>query len=256
MSGEHRVSVTAMPMSDPCATREARLKRPVVFQRGDPSPGGFRTDVSGGFRRAITLNTLTVNALCVTHNGELSSVDDEAGRFTRALQSFCEIAAARTNPLLGYTRKEYPVDGKLLERWFLKSAITNVVGERKNIPIGSIDGEANTPSNLLVEMAFGRRELAGNIGLYRVVCDTLDPVGEDSFGFLPWVWGDDQKYVGGCYAVYQGMRFVVNFEPRAPMTREIWARLAAMPFWHNTRLERPFLGLELAPANIAIPFRW
>src|ERR1700753_2225285 len=125
---ERRISVAAWP-STFGATRDEKERHKIVFQRGNVGLNGTRQiDVPGGFDRRLTLRNFTIKALCDVHNPELTNVDQESGRLTAAIHDFHTTwRQNRSIPGLPCARKAFAIDGFLLERWFLKTAITNTL---------------------------------------------------------------------------------------------------------------------------------
>lgn len=252
MTGEHLVSVAAWPHDDPGATREDRERKPIVYQRGDLDERGLPNwAVPGGFDRKLTVKNLVVKCLCDSHNGRLSPTDDTAGTLADGIRDFLTLMKRRANPYLKYAPREFPVDGHLLERWFMKTAISMTV--RDGFPIGGPDAEINTPTLELVEMAYGLRPVSGNIGLWGG--DTIDSLDEqDGVGFLPWrrKVGEKNFVAGGMFS-FRGWRFVVSLDRGFPALEPF---IRTIPGWKDTRLLRPFGGVNAVFQKVAVRVRW
>lgn len=253
-SGEHRISVAAWPDG---SSRDEKLRKPITFLQGTlTSNGHLDTSVPGGFRREITLNTLTTNVLCTHHNSELTQTDVAAGQLSTAIRELMDTwKTKRWVNGLRYARKVFTVDGPAIERWFIKTAIANVA--KLGHPIGGFDAEPGTPTDLLVDIAFDRAPVVGNIGLWGA--GTLDEgIDEsDNFGLMPWDWFDhanpSRRYIAGCLVFYRGFRFLVNLDTTiAPPIDQ----LRGQPGWQNTQLVRPFQGVNAPQPNLAIEFHW
>jgi hypothetical protein len=253
ITGEHRVSVAAWP-SEPGCTRATKERRPILFLRGNIDPfGGVDTCAPGGFERQLTLKNLVVNALCDKHNPDLTEVDSASGPLTRAIRDFYETwKIKRSIEGLRYTPLAFRANGPLLERWMIKSAIVNFVGEK--VPIGSFDAEPGTPTDELVDMAFGRMVVCGHVGLWGagVIGTFTDET--DGYGFLPWYREHPAaRYIGGCLVVYRGLRFAINLDRNCPLLPE---RLARIRGWHGCKFVRPIRAVEAAGPNLRIEIEW
>jgi hypothetical protein len=85
--------------------------------------------------------------------------------------------------------KSFSVDGRLLERWFLKTLI-NIAWNGVRV-IGPGEHDAGTPSLDLVEAAFGRRDLPEPSGLYLSATVGEDMVLEDRVRIIPKAEGNN-----------------------------------------------------------------
>jgi hypothetical protein len=105
---------------------------------------------------------------------------------------------------------EYPIDGYLLERWFLKTMVNLEVVGKQEIAIGQGASEPGRPSMGLVEIAFGRKRFEGRAGLYCLgqVGDTVD-LGEH-LRYVPWIQDSDRAstLIGGEFWFY-GIGFLL-----------------------------------------------
>jgi hypothetical protein len=160
LSREHLVSNVAWPGKD----RASRDKHPITSQAGIYRAGTIDTSVPGGYLRQQTVAGLTKKVLCTHHNSALSSCDDAAGELTRALDLFWKACLGRPYASLSYTDRTYTVDGLRLQRWFMKTAITFAVDGRD--PIGGSDAEVGSPTDELVDVAFGHKPAFGHMGLW------------------------------------------------------------------------------------------
>ena len=255
LSNEHRVSVAAWTTEDPGATRAEKERHAVYHRQGPIGRDGFsHIKAPGGFERTFTLKNLCIKALCTTHNTALSPLDTAAGQLTEAMVQFDAAAKRRNNPLLSWARKEISVNGPLLERWFLKTAITNCVEWR--LPIGAADVEPGAPIPELVEMAFGLRSVELPFGLWGAnPSDGRLDFEANSFAFCPWLedQGTSEEYVGGCLAKFRGLRFAIGLDRKhAPDGRKI----CTVKGWAQTVMQRPFKGLIWPGPNVALTFQW
>jgi hypothetical protein len=128
LTKEHTPSLAFWLAEHPKANRKARKRAPIRRQGYGVEPGD------------VTANDLFDLHLCQGHNNATSELDEEAGRFSRALASFVRISVEReANPGVRWTHAQFAVDGPLVERWFMKMAINGVASQ--NQPIGHPDAE-------------------------------------------------------------------------------------------------------------------
>lgn len=104
--------------------------------------------------KTVSLASLTSKILCEYHNNLLSPVDSEA---IRAYNIFRNIWSSNFGSEIKPETKNivYQINGNLLERWFLKTAI-NVLYS---------DWGLDKPPIELIEIAFGIKKFPQNVGL-------------------------------------------------------------------------------------------
>jgi hypothetical protein len=136
------------------------------------------------------------NMLCTTHNSALSPTDNSALKTLKAFSDFTRVAVRRLHTLEQPSEPIfYDVDGRLFERWMLKTVV-NLVYEN------AIGGEAWRPRESLVDLAFGRSEFFDHAGLHWaphekqpvrsgrsriIVRIVLDRLGRDVLGGRLWI---------------------------------------------------------------------
>lgn len=125
--------------------------------------------------KRISVSSFSSKILCEHHNNLLSSVDAEA---IHAYNVFRKLWLAIQNPKSILTNEViyYEIDGYLLERWFLKTAINILYS----------DCGLDKPPIEFIELAFGLKRFPENIGLY--MADSLrQPIYEfdDGIKFTP-----------------------------------------------------------------------
>lgn len=210
-----------------------------------------------GFDRTLTVNTLKAKVLCETHNNRLWRTDDEAGILTDAVAGFWELWHKRWIPGLRYNRREFHIDGPMLERWFIKTLLANTV--KDGLPIGSIDAEPGTPSDELVDIAYGFARPSGHIGLYGAgaVSTKFNEQNEYPFAFMPWHWFEKTDpgriYVAGALCSYRGLQFVLNLDRNIPPPV---SALQCQPGWAGIGLLHPLKKLQAPEQGLYICFDW
>lgn len=104
-----------------------------------------------GQEKCVGINSLTRKILCAHHNNSLSKADKTA---VNAIQAF--------HSGIGINE----IDGILLERWLIKTAINLTIGSSLHIGVGMKDSNYGRPSPYLLAVAFGELPLAHKMGAY------------------------------------------------------------------------------------------
>ena len=158
--------------------------------------------------KTIGLSSLTRKILCTHHNSTLSPVDDAAIEAFNAFRESVRLTDIREKMKeMRWTVVHLPVDGDLLERWFLKTLINLTVGGKEKIgPKSSTPGE---PSSDLVEIAFGHRKFVPNAGLHnsQEVGETVNS--EDRVTIAPFFDRQNEYVFGGTF-YFRGFRFLLH----------------------------------------------
>jgi hypothetical protein len=111
----------------------------------------------------------------------------------------------------------YSLDGKALERWFLKTLI-NLCCDRGH-PIGRMSTIAGRPSEQLVRIAYGISSFESRAGLYFVVKTGMRIDSSDTVGFSPLI--KNGAHIEGGLFSFRGLRFLLFLEldgPPSPLT--------------------------------------
>lgn len=119
---------------------------------------------AAGIPRVIGRNRLRRRILCRRHNSLLSPVDNEGGRAFRSIGDL-DTWLARSRRTGLQQRREYTVQGPLLERWFLKTTVNLFVVSR-NARTWFDGAQADTPPTEIVRAVFGTDRLRHPVGLY------------------------------------------------------------------------------------------
>jgi hypothetical protein len=243
ISAEHVLSVSVWESAGPQDNRAGRINRSVTVTSG-PS----HALASGVY----LVNDLTDLILCTHHNNSSSPVDQEAGNLRRALLSYDDTVKERqSNPgitRIGWYPRTYTVNGPLIERWFMKTAINGGLGF--GLPLGGVTAPPGKPTRELCEMVWGRRPVQAPLGLFAVtgVGDTFNF--SERFEFI--YWDVNSEYIGGCLFRFRGLRFAMNFGPK-PIPKDFTNGLHD---WHGLepmRLTRIQSRPKLA---VALDFSW
>lgn len=250
-SEEHLISVAVWGSVGKKDNRAGRRNRKIKVQAplDRPLPSGlYRVD------------DVTDKILCSHHNSTSSPLDQCAGQFRDAIDRWQSTREGRQRSMRSnrwLQRKlfkkhpvEYDVDGRLLERWFIKIAINNAV--RLGLPIGDPAAPVNRPTLELCEVVFGRKHPPGHIGLYGVAAeDDLFTMGE-KFSLLYWQ-DINATHIAGALMRFRGNRFAINL-----VDRPIQPGFAnSVPEWAGMTFIRPFHQLLSGDGvETSIRFRW
>jgi hypothetical protein len=168
--------------------------------------------VSGGpwgeTPRDIGVSSMTAKVLCRSHNSALSSVDAAGAAAFATLGKATELTERRrVLPSHQWIPWWFGIDGPLLERWFLKTAI-NVCLVLREEPEWELDATTGTPPATLARLAFGREEFERPMGLYMSarVGDDVDPVE----GVVTEPLWTESRRIAAMSFTFRGFRFVLN----------------------------------------------
>lgn len=120
--------------------------------------------------KTVGVPSLTAKILCRRHNSSLSDVDAAGARAFKTLRKAALLQDQRSKrqPRKRWKVIPFLIDGSLLERWFLKTAInlgaSNSTSGKWRLSGGSLDD----PPLSLIEAALGIKSLQAPLGLYAV----------------------------------------------------------------------------------------
>ncbi len=112
----------------------------------------------------------------------------------------------------------------MLERWFIKTAITNAI--KFGMPIGSPEAPRGKPSRELVDIAFGLRPVTRPMGLCAIqwVNNSFDFGEEFNFAY----WDRNSTHISGCLVRFRKLLFAVKLETH-DTPDDVFQRLLAQP---------------------------
>ena len=167
--------------------------------------------------KTVGISSLTAKILCKSHNSALSPVDI-AGKATsdvldEARNLFNE--RCRRQPKAWDMTQLY-IDGLMLERWFLKTAI-NVANWRSTSDLWQIDSAPfDRPGERLVRLAFGLDKFVSPMGLYFATSKGEEFAFADALGVAPH--RDAANRVIGFLLEFWSLRFVLWLSDDVPPT--------------------------------------
>ena len=134
-----------------------------LFASGKVTVSGFPW--CKGQLKTIGVSNLTRWILCKHHNNRLSDLDSAMLTFFDAVRESARLNKLRTKLRQNaWSPLRLTVDGRLLERWFLKTLIN--INYEGGLKFGD-DGETpGIPTKEIVEIAFGHRTFSEHAGLY------------------------------------------------------------------------------------------
>src|ERR1700733_9124119 len=149
--------------------------------------------------KEVGLNSLVRNVLCKDHNSRLSPLDEAVIGLFQALRDCMRLSNVRCAlPPRRWTRTNFDVDGRKLERWCLKTLITLSIGGP--MPLGPKSKNPSTPHEDLVALCYNRLQLTPPAGLY-VSYEPGDNVTlEDRVMIIP-INRDDNYLVGARFSL-------------------------------------------------------
>ena len=192
----------------------------------------------------IGLASASSKILCKTHNERLSTLDNEAIRtFDCIRQIFLLQAKQKALSPRIWKVQTWKVNGRLLERWFLKTLINLVQVQSQTM--NWQDGTGRLPTPDVVQACFGLRPITSPRGLYAAaaVGHTVDS--HDYVSFAPILDTLNSALAGGAFE-FRGLRFVFSWTDRnlEPFIRHLGE--VALPFagWRDAALLHPFRGMN------------
>lgn len=241
LTREHIISVAAIQHPDPKASRaqkEQRVLRHTYVQ-------GPR----GSWTREVAVADLVGRMLCERHNRGSSELDIAGGALSDAIRYFVEAARDREYSRLRWAMKMHELDGPLVERWLMKTAINMTVGYRERRRVGSGDAEPNRPSRELAEMVFGHRPVVEPYGIWFVTRTDDQLVADQSFSTQPWVKGD---VLGGTLFSICGFQFAVSLSDDEPP----WDLLSKITGWRQYRSVRHLREFRQERYGVGVRLQW
>jgi hypothetical protein len=161
----------------------------------------------------IGISSLTRKILCERHNNALSPLDDSAGHAFETLRQMTQLGNVRSRlkPKF-WSVNTFTVDGRMLERWFLKTLINLTI--EGDYPIGRDALVAGHPSERLVRIAFSLSSFQGRAGLYFIARVGMKMSLEDKVQFVALV--KNGHHIEGGLFTFRGLFVLLFLEPDGP----------------------------------------
>ncbi len=161
--------------------------------------------------KQLGLAGLGRHILCRRHNSLLSPLDSEAVKLMQALKYAVELRDLRSK----YKAQRWSVhrkfiDGKILEKWFLKTLINLSYDESEKYVV---------PLNKLASICYGHSFFERPMGLYMTASKGDKITIDETFSMAP-IWKNNSILVGGNFE-YAGFKFVLAMEDIGPYIKEM-----------------------------------
>lgn len=152
------------------------------------------------------------NILCAAHNSQLSPVDTGGVVAMHAMYRMFELARTRSVQIVKNSEPEHlHVNGLMLERWLLKTAIN--VSFRGRYFIGSMGEKRGIPPPYLVEVVYGEPSFSHYMGLYTLALDGSYTCSNDNISLAPLIKDD---CIGAFYFSIYSFDFVLSITASPP----------------------------------------
>lgn len=189
MSKEHMVSKGLFK-------EDSRYKKGVITMYGLPwcenSP------------KEIGISSAQSKILCGYHNNVLSPLDSEAVKTFSIFRDIWDIIQHAKGRKINVKREiKHEINGVLLERWFLKTAIDILY-------VGLL--KVDKPPRELVEIAYGIKKFPNGVGLCiagKIGGQRIDS--DDDLKFVPIIKNEDELVM--CIFEFRGWKFVLPLIP-------------------------------------------
>ena len=236
LTEEHLVSVAVWEPLDGKDNRDGKLAKEVTVRMGAGDPPTTKP-----------IADLTAKVLCRRHNNSTHKLDEASGNFRRALSRY-NLALNTRDKSRNWLAQRDTVHGPFVDRWFLKTAITNAVKFKQ--PIGSPDAAPGSPTRELVEMVYGVRPIQRPIGFAAVqwVNNTIN-YGKEEFSFV--YYDRNGTHLAGCIVAFRTLTFAVKLETY-DMPEHLFQRLFNQP---EAAVLQPFRGLN-SDVNAFVHINW
>jgi hypothetical protein len=204
--------------------------------------------------KEIGLAALTKKNLCTKHNSDLSGVDNAGISSMNVLREATELTNLRIKYKITRPRiKRFQIDGRALERWFLKTFIN--IAFKQAYPIGRDSAQPWIPSCDLVEIAFGQKQFEPKAGLY-FLGEPGEQI-ESKEGLRAMTFTNETDALVGAMFYFWGFRFFLYLDQDGPGERFHSIRSTgwsgrSQPMYHLKDI-RATLG---KPLSHVIEIRW
>lgn len=195
--------------------------------------------------KTIGLASAASKILCKTHNEALSDLDAEAIRTFDCLRELQRLRSVQERlPPRIWRVRESRLDGRLLERWFLKTLVNlvQVQGQEVSWPDGTAP---RVPTVDVVGACFGLVPIKSPRGLHAAAAVGHLVDSRDYVSFAPIIDTSIRALAGGAFE-FRGLRFVFAWTER-PLEGYInlLAHLnPAYAGWRGAKLLHPFRGMN------------
>jgi len=162
-----------------------------------------------GQTRRIPLATAGSKILCTRHNELLADLDATAKTASETFREVNRLQRFRVDHRIRPTRvARYKIDGSLIERWFLKTAINLAILYGQGLSWGLDGSPIDAPPPEFVSAAFGIGRLRNHMGLSVASAKGSSLYSSETVGFVPVV--NSEKVLLACLFEFWGFPFVLS----------------------------------------------
>jgi hypothetical protein len=207
----------------------------------------------GDTPKKIGIANITAKILCERHNSALSPVDAAGASAFQTLTRSIELVHARRFVGGPWMLQWFGINGPLLERWFLKTAI-NVSFVVRASPTWELPHEPGEPPPLLVRAAYGQEELPRPMGLY-AAARVGQSIASREEVVVETLWRRETQ-VGAAFFYFRGFTFLLSVSPlpiEGIMKADGALQWQASDFSYHLRRLRNKVGDHLSHI---VDFRW
>jgi hypothetical protein len=220
----------------PCSGKPSRehLVSASLFEGTTIRVGGFPWCEDGEVE--IGLASAVTKVLCRRHNELLSPVDAGGAAAFRTFREIRRLENVRDSLQPGrWDVKQHSIDGRLLERWFMKTAFNLACFQESSVRWMEDHGAVDTPPFRFVQAVYGVAAVPENVGLYFAVQPGQIMTSRDYVSFEPLLWLGAE--IGGGAFEFRGFRFVLSLlDDPMPRQPPFLARLDE--HWRSAKLYR------------------
>jgi|SRR5581483_6814647 len=183
----------------------------------------------------IGLSSAVSKILCKHHNEILSPVDQAGAQVFDTFRKIrkLEMVRDRLKPHRWHIIR-HDIDGPILERWFIKTAINLVCVQTEEVHWLESSTPRFEPPSLLVDVVFGKRSLPPDMGLFFAVHEGQAVETGDHINFAPLVL--NEGVAAGLFE-FRGFRFLISLwnqpMPKRPLflnnLPEGWDKACLLP---------------------------
>jgi hypothetical protein len=193
----------------------------------------------------IGLASAAAKILCKRHNERLSPLDDEAIKtFDSLREAFRLQEIQKKLPPRVWCVRHYRINGRILERWFLKTFVNLVMVQTEDMswPNGTAQ---RMPTNDVVEACFGMVPIVSPRGLHAAAAVGQNVYSHDYVSFAPIVDRGINALAGGAFE-FRGLRLLLSWTDRdlEPYINPLGRSASAFAGWRDSKLLHPFEGMN------------
>lgn len=204
---------------------------------------------------------LVAKILCQGHNNALSPVDEAGVAAMNVLREVERVHVERRQylesgrPRFPFPEIRYEIDGRMFERWMLKTVINYEIAGDQNLPLGPPPDNLIRPPKEFVEFVFGNRSFQPFAGLYFLGRLGASLNLADRIRYTSWIAQDDRgcSYVAAGQILFYNLSFVLNLDSSRALPQRLETQQGTLNAIHRPR------GFEMMLNNRpsqTVAFKW